>query len=102
MARSTSMDEIFSPPLMIMSFLRSTMWTKFSSSHTAMSPVRNQPSVIDGRGCLGLLEVAVHDVIAADHHLADGLHVARHIVQVQVHHAHFAAQHRPAGHGADG
>ena len=26
MARSTSMDEMFSPPLMMMSFLRSTMW----------------------------------------------------------------------------
>ena len=60
-----------------------------------------QPAVgHDGGGGLRLLVVAVHDVVAAHDDLAEGLHVARHVVHLQIHHAHFAAGQRPAGHGA--
>ena len=48
---------------------------------------------------LRLLVVAVHDVVAADDDLADGLHVARHVVHLQVDDADLAARQRPAGHG---
>ena len=43
MASSTSMDETFSPPVMITSFLRSRMLTCPSSSMIPPSPVWNQP-----------------------------------------------------------
>src|SRR5207237_2455881 len=54
----------------------------------------------DFGGGRGLFVVAVHNVVAAHHDLADGMHVARHVVHLQVHYAHLAAGERPAGHGA--
>src|SRR5260370_13250952 len=51
-------------------------------------------------GGLGFTEVTVHDVVAAHHDLADGLHVARDVFHLQVHHPDFAAGQGPAGHGA--
>ena len=36
--------------------------------------------------------------VAADDHLADGLHVARDVVHLQIDHADLAARERPAGH----
>ena len=46
-----------------------------------------------------LLEVSIHHVIAENHHFADGIHVARHIAHLRIHHADFHAQDRPSGHG---
>jgi hypothetical protein len=43
-ACSTSIEEMFSPPEMIRSFLRSTIQMKPSSSARPTSPVENQPS----------------------------------------------------------
>ena len=42
--RSISEEAMFSPPDLIMSFMRSVMWRKPSSSRLPMSPVWNQPS----------------------------------------------------------
>ena len=54
-----------------MSFLRSTIWMKPSSSTRARSPVRSQPSDEGRRGLLGLVPVAGHHVLAPDQQLAD-------------------------------
>src|ERR1035437_114961 len=70
---STSMEEMFSPPEMITSFERSLMRTYPSGSITARSPVWNQPpgeSLLRGGG---VLQVALHRDVAAEHDLADSL-----------------------------
>ena len=46
MAFSTSMEYTFSPPVTIMSFIRSVRCRRPSSSMKPMSPVRYQPSRI--------------------------------------------------------
>src|SRR5690349_3516235 len=47
----------------------------------------------------GLIVVAIHDVVAAHYDLADGFHIARHVVHLGVDYANFATGNRPAGHG---
>ena len=50
-----------------------------------------EPAAAEGfGGNLGLLVVAEHDVVAAHHHLAQGLGVGGHVAHVVVHHAHLA------------
>ena len=56
---------------MNMSFLRSVMRRLPASSITPMSPVCSQPSAsIASAVWLGVLEVALHDVVATHHDLA--------------------------------
>ncbi len=63
---------MFLPPaLMMISFLRSTMRRKPSSSSSPMSPVWSQPSPsIVSRGLRGLVAIAAHHDRAAHQHLA--------------------------------
>ena len=61
----------FPPAVMMMSFLRSVIFTKPSASISPTSPVRKNPSSRErGRRCLGILEVAPEDAVAAHEDLA--------------------------------
>ena len=70
---STSTQYTFSPPRLIMSFRRSTIWTKPSSSMRARSPVCNQPSTNVSADLLRLVPVTGDDVLAADQQFADAV-----------------------------
>ena len=76
MVCSTSIDEMFSPPEMMMSLPRSRSSMLPSGCHTARSPEWNQPPRNAVAGGLGVVEVARHDVVAAHDHLAHRLAVA--------------------------
>ena len=99
MAFSTSSDEMFSPPLMMISFLRSTMWMKPSSSHT-----RHVAGVEPGPGHdrggdfrLAIIASMTWSPMATTSPMA--LHVARNVVHFRIHHADLHAGNRPARHG---
>jgi hypothetical protein len=77
-ASSTSIDETFSPPVMITSFLRSEMVTRTPPSTVPPSPVWNQPSTIAARGGLRLSPVALEHVVRAGEHLPVGVHAHPH------------------------
>src|ERR1700751_5011275 len=58
-----------------------------------------QPTAGDrGARGFGVLEIAVHHVIAADHDLADALHVARNVAHLCIDDPDFVRYRRPAGH----
>jgi hypothetical protein len=69
-ASSTSIDETFSPPLMMTSFLRSEIAQVALVVEVPPSPVWNHPSARAAVGGLGLAPVA------GEHHVAAGQHLA--------------------------
>src|ERR1051326_3530602 len=85
---STSIDETFSPPVMITSFLRSLI-AMYASSWYPPSPVWNQPSRIafaDDRGFRdrGMLEQAVLDLDRRDVLAAGDDHVLLAVAEAAV------------------
>ena len=87
-ACSTSMVEMFSPPEMMMSFLRSRSSMAPSGMHHRQ--IAGVEPAAEERPCrrLRLPVVAGHDVLAAHDDFAHRLAVCRHLPQILVHHAH--------------
>ena len=83
---STSMVEMFSPPEMMMSFIRSRSSMAPFGCQTATSPEWNQPPAEGVGGGLRVAEVPGHHDVAPHHHLARRLAVPRHVVHLLVHH----------------
>ena len=84
MVCSTSMLEMFSPPEMMMSLLRSRSSMLPSGCQTARSPEWNQPPRNAFSVAASVCEVAAHHVVAAHDHLAHRLGVPGDVVHVLV------------------
>ena len=83
MACSTSIDEMFSPPEMMMSLPRSRSSMLPSGCHGEVARVEPALAECLRRG-LGIVEVARHDDVAPHHHLAHRLAVAGDVGHVLV------------------